>query len=193
MIQAKCIQKFRNNNGKIYGYRLIDINGQTQDVIPDELKIAIKNGQLDVVNLTLTKDNRLVDKDPDKILENKKIMPGTPVIHTQKIGADQAYKNILNIAKLIYTGLGLGEAVELTSFDNSYGNMLDKRFEPQLNYKYQEDLNLAITYYLDSGDLWLALENLYEGESILELKGTMQKEDIKRIVKEFVYKVKNNI
>lgn len=29
MIQAKCIEKFRDKQGKIYGYRLVDINGQT--------------------------------------------------------------------------------------------------------------------------------------------------------------------
>ena len=61
MIQAKCIQKFRDDKGKIYGYRLIDINGQTQDVQSDNLKLAIRNKKIHVVNLTLTTDNRLVD------------------------------------------------------------------------------------------------------------------------------------
>ena len=55
MIQAKCIQKFRDDKGKIYGYRLVDLNGQTQDVTPDNLKRAIHNKQINVVNLTLTK------------------------------------------------------------------------------------------------------------------------------------------
>ena len=35
MIQAKCIEKFRDSNGKIFGYRLIDLNGVTQDVEPE--------------------------------------------------------------------------------------------------------------------------------------------------------------
>lgn len=61
MIQAKCIQKFRDKNNHIYGYRLQDINGKTQDVRPDNLKQAIANKQIHVVNLTLTSDNRLVD------------------------------------------------------------------------------------------------------------------------------------
>ena len=61
MIQVKCIQKFRDAKGKIYGYRLIDINGQTQDVQADNLKLAIENKKIHVVNLTLTTDNRLVD------------------------------------------------------------------------------------------------------------------------------------
>ena len=75
MIQAKCIQKFRNKQGKIYGYRLMDINQVTQDVTPGDLKKAIKAKQINVVNLTLTSDGRLMDKKSEKQLENKQIMP----------------------------------------------------------------------------------------------------------------------
>ena len=67
MIQAKCIQKFRDNNNHIYGYRLIDINGQTQNVYADRLKMAIKQNLIHVVNLRLTSDYRLVDT-TEKIL-----------------------------------------------------------------------------------------------------------------------------
>ena len=56
MIQCKCIQKFRDNNGRIYGYRLQDINGQTQDVTSTDLKNVIAHKQLEVVNLSLTSD-----------------------------------------------------------------------------------------------------------------------------------------
>ena len=75
MIQAKCIQKFRNKQGKIYGYRLMDINQVTQYVTPGDLKKAIKAKQINVVNLTLTSDGRLMDKKSEKQLENKQIMP----------------------------------------------------------------------------------------------------------------------
>ena len=69
MIQAKCIQKFRDKTGKIYGYRLIDLNGQTQDVRPENLKQAIKAKQINIINLTLTSDNRLIDTN-EKQLKN---------------------------------------------------------------------------------------------------------------------------
>lgn len=72
MIQAKCIQKFRDKTGKIYGYRLIDLNGQTQDLTSDNLKAAIRNKQINVVNLTLTSDNRLVDT-TEKQVQSKPI------------------------------------------------------------------------------------------------------------------------
>ena len=73
MIQAKCIQKFRDKNNKIYGYRLIDLNGNTQDVNPESLKQAIKNKQIHIVNLTLTSDNRLIDSN-EVHLQNKEIL-----------------------------------------------------------------------------------------------------------------------
>lgn len=82
MIQAKCIQKFRDNSGKIYGYRLQDINVQTQDVTPEDLKKAILNKQVDIINLTLTSDGRLVDRKAEKQLENKKIMPNSVITPT---------------------------------------------------------------------------------------------------------------
>lgn len=74
MIQVKCIEKIRDYNNKIYGYKLIDINGQTQDVTPEDLKRAIQNNHINVINLTLTIDGRLIDKKPETQLQNKKIM-----------------------------------------------------------------------------------------------------------------------
>ena len=71
MIQAKCIQKFRNKNNQIYGYRLMDLNGQTQDVQPNNLKQAIANKQIHVVNLTLTSDGRLIDTTEKHLQSNK--------------------------------------------------------------------------------------------------------------------------
>ena len=60
MIQVKCIQKFRDDKGRIYGYRLIDLCGKTQDITPENLKAAISNKLITVVNLTLTTDGRLI-------------------------------------------------------------------------------------------------------------------------------------
>lgn len=61
MIQAKCIQKFRNKSNQIIGYKLQDSQGKTKDLTPQQLKDAIHTKQIQVLNLTLTSDNRLVD------------------------------------------------------------------------------------------------------------------------------------
>lgn len=60
MVIARCLQKFKNNTGKIYGYILQDINGNIKDVEAEDLKDAIKNNRINVVNLKLTDDGRLI-------------------------------------------------------------------------------------------------------------------------------------
>ena len=81
MIQAICIRRFRDKSNRIYSYRLVDFNGQTQDVQPKNLKQAIANKQINVVNLILTKDGRLVDttkkglKSSAPVKEQKKLKP----------------------------------------------------------------------------------------------------------------------
>lgn len=62
MLYVKCTQKFRNDNNQIVAYRLQDEFGRTRDIYSDHLKIKIKSGDIVVSNLTLTQDNRLVDK-----------------------------------------------------------------------------------------------------------------------------------
>ena len=60
MITCKCIRKFRDKRGSIYGYRLEDLNGNIQDVDPDNLKCAIAKGHVTVTNLKLTSNNKLI-------------------------------------------------------------------------------------------------------------------------------------
>lgn len=72
MITCRCIKKFRDRNGAIKGYRLQDNQGTCLDVKPDQLKMAIFSKQLDVINLKLTTDSRLIDKqeESDKNIAN---------------------------------------------------------------------------------------------------------------------------
>lgn len=108
MIQARCIHKFRTKQGKIYGYRLIDINEQTQDVTPEDLKKAIKAKQINVVNLTLTSDGRLMDKKAEKQLENKSIMPNKvkqPPINKK----DVMESSILMLMNQLISKIGSGD------------------------------------------------------------------------------------
>ena len=61
MIYCECVYKFRDANGVIRGYTLRDTKGNTQNIVPEQLKSAIKSGKISVVNLKLASDNRLVD------------------------------------------------------------------------------------------------------------------------------------
>lgn len=172
MIQAKCIQKFRDKKNKIYGYRLQDINGQTQDVTPNDLKNAILNKQIVIVNLTLTTDGRLVDKTPEKQLQNKKIMPNT-VKDTTKELEDMADM----IANKIYNKLKINEtAKEIKCLNNNYDGNIDQRYEPEIKYKGNEAI-LVVTIYPKDKKVWLALENIDADDSYLEMDSTINEVD----------------
>lgn len=70
MIQARCIQKFRSGSNIIIGYRLIDLVGQTLDIESEDLKRAIYRKQINVINLTLTSDGKLIDTSEDDSIFN---------------------------------------------------------------------------------------------------------------------------
>ena len=65
MIQVKYIEKIRDKNNQIISYRLVDKNKNEVLVASNKLKEAIRSCQIEVVNLTLTSDNRLIDKKTD--------------------------------------------------------------------------------------------------------------------------------
>lgn len=62
MVVCRCVHKYRNKQGQIYGYRLQDLNGNLHDTTPDILKNAIYKNQITVLNLQLTSNGRLMDK-----------------------------------------------------------------------------------------------------------------------------------
>lgn len=111
MIQAKCIQKFRDSTGKIYGYRLQDLNGKTQDVQPDNLKAAIRNKQIHIVNLTLTSDNRLVDTTEKQL--QAKVLGKAPVEPGKERSTDRysdvAKALVLLDKELVCMGIAIGK------------------------------------------------------------------------------------
>jgi len=54
MINAVCIERYKDKNGIIVGYKLKAINGDTIEFKPEQVKHFIKTNQLEVMNLTLT-------------------------------------------------------------------------------------------------------------------------------------------
>lgn len=62
MIKCKSTDKLKDKQGRIIGYRLVDTNGKAMNIKSLALKEAIKLGQLEVINLTLTNNGRLIEK-----------------------------------------------------------------------------------------------------------------------------------
>lgn len=62
MLRVKCTLKIRDNKNRIIAYKIVDEHNRVNTVKPEELKQAIKNNIVECINLTLTKDERLIDK-----------------------------------------------------------------------------------------------------------------------------------
>lgn len=67
----KQLEKYKDKNGKIVGYLLKDSQGNQIQIKQQDLKKQIKAGAIKVVNLTLTKDDRLVDGATEKPRQEK--------------------------------------------------------------------------------------------------------------------------
>lgn len=128
MIQAKYIQKFRDSHNRIYGYRLQDQQGNTKEVYSDQLKTAIANKQINIINLTLTADNRLIDTQPtvQNIKLEQKIQ--TNIIKGALIGWSKP-----EVLYRLACQVGFKDIIELSTTD-IYGNKaeLNTHFK---NYK----------------------------------------------------------
>lgn len=88
-MKVKCIAKERDRNNKIVGYKLQDQQGNTVIIKPDALKSAIKTNRIEVINLTITSDNRLIDAQPVKQKE------------IASLSGDKKGKLLINKAKVL--------------------------------------------------------------------------------------------
>lgn len=73
MVTCKCIMKERDRNNNITGYVLEDAYGNKCHFTARDLKYYIKEGNIQVLNLKLTSDDRLID-------EKIKSVPEIPVV-----------------------------------------------------------------------------------------------------------------
>lgn len=69
MFYAKCLEKIRMGN-EVVGYKLQDSTGSIVSVPTIKLKIAMARGLIEVENLKLTVDGRIIDK-VKKVLDSR--------------------------------------------------------------------------------------------------------------------------
>lgn len=185
MIKVKCLFKFRDNSGKIVGYRIQNEQGETLDTTPEQLKMYIYSNQMSVVNLKLTQDGRLID-----CVEGS----GTS-------GSDAEWlNNFISIMRYTEKGLGLSEgSISLSDKDVTDGKLMQicAVSEP-INYKGLSCyVSIDIERY-DKETLCWCLYNNNEGY-ICEVKHHIRrsiKEDKDAIVKKiktFVVKVRKGM
>lgn len=63
MHRYKCINKLRDKDNTIVAYELLGADGRIIQAFAADLKRQIKNRKVEVVNLKLTSDNRLISID----------------------------------------------------------------------------------------------------------------------------------
>ena len=102
-LKLKCLHKYRDKNSNIIGYGLIDIQGKTYKVSSNDLKQAIKQGRVQVVNLTLTVDNRLIDgasmREPHN-LGGKNQIPYVPQEHIKQNQKSNQQTQVRQVEKI---------------------------------------------------------------------------------------------
>ena len=185
MIKVKCLFKFRDNGGKIVGYRIQNEQGETLDTTPDQLKMYIYSNQMQVVNLKLTQDGRLIDCADSN----------------STAGSDGDWlSNFISIMRYTEKGLGLHEgSINITDKDITNGKLLQicAVSEP-INYKGISCLvSLDIERY-DKETICWCLYNNDEGY-LCEIKYNIRKsirDDKDAIVKKlktFVVKVRKGM
>ena len=109
MVTCKCIMKERDRNNNITGYVLEDAYGNKCHFTARDLKYYIKEGNIQVLNLKLTSDDRLID-------EKIKSVPEIPVV-------DNIESNNINT----------------NSWDFMSGKPWEKRIEPLYGWMSEEN------------------------------------------------------
>lgn len=100
-IICKQLEKYKDKNGKIIGYRLVDQAGVQTQMKADDLKAGIKAGSLEVINLTLTQDGRLVDGAEPQIKDEELKRASNIVAAIESISVDSLQKDELKALEKI--------------------------------------------------------------------------------------------
>lgn len=81
MLKVRVIRKYKDPKTELLvGYTIQDMNtGNTMNVYKDQLKQAIKAGQVDCVNMTMTSDGRLIGKAYKEPVRPRTNAPAQPV------------------------------------------------------------------------------------------------------------------
>lgn len=155
MFQAKCLEKIRDKRNNITGYKLVDKDKNEAVVKPNRLKEAIRAGQIEVINLTLTSDNRLMDKKPATPSNS----PNTPSKQSLDVEA------IINKAK--------GNGYSITAFDTDCGHKCYIASSPD-NTKHVFIIpdDVKRIYRTDAGEFYFRGNSLYSYMS--NIKGTLK-------------------
>lgn len=141
-IQAKYLKKIRNGQGNIVGYTIVDRKRREITISSNDLKQLIREGQLELINLTLTTDNRLVDKgkgQPEKPKQRRPGRPGRPGRpHQRKPQAPQAPKRDQITAGDLM--LDLGDKLNLIIFNHNKTKGETSKLDDDFSWEFMDKM-----------------------------------------------------
>lgn len=159
MIETMCTDKIRDRQNRIIKYILKDVNGQEQIFDAQNLKQLIVAHKVNVRNLTLTADNRLIDAGDKAFEKYRGSVVTTP---------DTPKTKLLQVTEKIVTGLGFQFNMENASEN---GAIQDDGRAPGIDYRSEAVPTPCF------GDIILCVQVDYEWKD-WRGTGTMSKNDL---------------
>lgn len=136
MVQAKCIKKIRDRTGRITGYVLVDVNNKTLSMSSTELKELIKEHKINVINLRLTNDNRLIDRSGKEMVTSN----DAAINQTSQVARELQTSQVARALAELYIiyGIGVKQLARHTALGLCTDADID--FDPNADYVMQATL-----------------------------------------------------
>lgn len=129
-IICKQLAKYKDKNGKIIGYRLVDSQGNQKDIRQNDLKNAISNGTVKVTNLSLTKNGRLIE------IDERRNNVNVEVVEKMNAKTKEKLYNLLEDKSNLFVVVTGPRENEIVTITHDYKKALEEKND------LAEDLNL---------------------------------------------------
>lgn len=154
MIICKCIKRIKDRYNRVYGYVLEDMYGNTQEINSEALKSAIRNRQIDVINLKLTSNGKLFYTKKPKIstldnnIEPLKNSSKDNLIKQprySRLTDEEKEKHLVKLAKELISKTKLSNIVDIAS-DDVYWYFSVKLMTIETSIDIENGFNLEINF-----------------------------------------------
>jgi len=175
-----CVERYRDNKGRITHYRLEDTDGNKSWHEAGGVKCLIKNNKIEVENLTLTSNDRLVYKEcKEKRFENK-------------------YEPLCDeIATNVLKKMGYGKYIDnmMVAYDDTSIYEVDKRygFSDKILITEEQTVVYLSLMMSDIEDIFYISLETEDESNYFTVETSMNKNDIEKAIKKFLRIVKGNV
>lgn len=183
MVVGKCVEKYRDSKGRIIGYKIQNQqNNKFMEFNPQDLKAAITSGRINILNLRLTSDGRLLDKQQTTKLAGQSI---------SKLSRREMHEYIEKLGREILIKFGCAEDCVDIYFGEDHSNGENIIFEPFMTY-HGIDVMLSIQYNIETNIFCISFY-VEDINYIEKMKCAFTPDNGRKLVQRFISKTKPNI